>query len=435
VSRITLVTPYFWPEVVSCVPLMASLAEDLVAQGYEVSVFTSAPVHWDNGREIADDGQDRVPLREGFGGAEVRRTRNPFPRRPGARAKMLEYAWFSAWVCWRVLTSPRADAIYVYSNPPLLGLPVAWLARLGGTPVLYNLQDLFPESAVVSGLVPAESRIVGWLRRLERRAYGAVREIAAISEEFAAHVKRTEPGARVRVIPNWIDTEAVHPVDHGDNAFRREAGLEGKFAVVYSGNLGFVHGLEALVDAAEALRDIPDVAFVIVGEGQQKAELEALARERGLENCAFFGYQSYARIPQVYSAGDVCVVPMRHGASGSSVPSKTWSIMACARPVVACIDSDSELARLLAEEDAGVVVEPENGAALAAAILALRADPPRAADLGAHGRRYVERNLSRRAVTQLYVEAIEELTGEPRPASRRTVARSSTSPVSSGTVG
>jgi glycosyltransferase involved in cell wall biosynthesis len=102
---------------------------------------------------------------------------------------------------------------------------------------------------------------------------------------------------------------------------------------------------------------------------------------------------------------------------------------------VACIDADSELARLLREIDAGVVVEPENGAALAAAILELRADPARAAALGSNGRRYVEQTLSRRAVTQLYVEAIEELTGEPRPSARRSTARSRTSPVSSGTLG
>ena len=416
VSRITLVTPYFWPEVVSCVPLMASLTEDLVAAGYEVEVLTSSPVHWDNGERIAHDGQDSVPRRDRFGGAAVRRERNPFPRRPGAKAKILEYAWFSTWICWRVLVSPRADAIYIYSNPPLLGLPVAWLARLRGTPVIYNLQDLFPDSAVVSGLIPSQSGVVAWLRRLERSAYKAVRVVAAISEEFAAHVLRVQPHANVRVIPNWIDTDEVYPVPPDENVFRREAGLEGKYTVVYSGNLGFVHGLESLLDAADALRDLGDVEFLIVGEGQQKAQLQEQARERGLENVRFFGYQSYALIPHVYSAGDVCVVPMRHGASGSSVPSKTWSIMACARPVVACIDDDSGLARLLREEGAGVVVEPENGAALAAAIRSLRDDPERAATLGANGRRYVEATLSRRVVTRKYVEVIEEVTGRPRPA-------------------
>lgn len=408
VPRITLVTPYYWPEINSCVPLVDSLTEDLVEAGYEVTVLTCAPAPRDAGDGA---GAPAAPRRERYRGATVRRLRNPFVRRPGAVAKLLEYAWFSAWIGARLLFSRRADACYVYSNPPLMGLLVALLARPRGTRVVYNLQDIFPDSGVVSGLIPAEGRAVRVLRRLERRTYAAVDLVAAISEDFAGHVRRVAPEARVEVIPNWIDTGSIRPVAPAENGFRRRAGVEGKFVVLYSGNLGYVHNLETLLEAAALLRDLPDVVFVIVGEGQQREAIRERARCEGLSNCLFFDFQPYSRIPEVYSAGDVCVVPMRRGGGVSSVPSKTWSIMACARPVVAAIDPESELTRVLAESGAGVAVEPEDPRALADAIRKLHADAALRESLGRSGRAYVERHLSRAGITRRYASAFAALVG------------------------
>lgn len=409
-AQIRIITPYFHPEVISCVPLMTSLAEDLVAAGHQVEILTSAPVEWDDGTSVGRHA-DGARLPDSYRGARVVRLRNLFPRRPGAVSKLLEYAWFSLWIALRVLTGRRADAIYVYSNPPLMGLLVAVVAHLRASRVLYNLQDLFPDSAVSGGLLPSTSRALAPLRSLERLTYRTVDEVAAISDEFADHVKRVAPGARVRVIPNWIDTEEIQPVAWEENQFRSRVGLDDRFTVLYSGNLGYLHGIDTLIDAAVTLRNRDDIVFVIVGEGQRRDAMIERVRAERLDNVRFFDFQPFSLISHVYSAGDVCVVPMRRGAASTAIPSKTWSIMACARPVIAAMDPDSGLARLVGELGAGLVTEPEDGAALAAAVERLADGEVDGEEMGRRGREYVERSLSRRRITGTFVAALESLAG------------------------
>lgn len=410
-SRIVVVTPYFWPEIAASVPLMTSLVEDLVGRGHRVTVLTSTPSSA-AARAAARSGAAGPWVGRGdYRGAEVVRVRNPFARRRGVAAKLAEYAFFCVWVMARLLRLRGADVVFVSSNPPLFGLPVAWIAKWIRARVVYNLQDVFPDSAVASGLLPDRGWLVGLCRQMERATYGAVDRVIAISEEFAEHVLRATPRADVVVIPNWIDTDAIRPVAAEENRFLAATGLRDRFIVLYAGNLGYLQRLDTVLDAAALLRDLPDIAFVFVGQGQTRAAIEERARREGLDHCHFFDYQPHEWIADVYSAGAVGIVPMRKGAGRSSVPSKTWTIMACARPVITAIEADSALAEAVRESDAGLVVEPEDARALADAIEKLYADAALRERLGRNGRAYVEAHLARPAITARYEAALVEVCG------------------------
>jgi colanic acid biosynthesis glycosyl transferase WcaI len=192
-----------------------------------------------------------------------------------------------------------------------------------------------------------------------------------------------------------------------ENSYRREHGLSRKTVVMYAGNVGLSQSLETVIEAAAAFDLEDDVIFVINGQGARRAELEA--RARGLGNVVFVDMQPAARLSEVLAAGDIHLVPLKKGLAASSVPSKTYSILAAGRPLVASVDRGSEVERVVEESSAGIAVPPEDAEALTKALRSLLDAPEERARMGAAGRGFVERWASPEAVAQAYEELFLEL--------------------------
>jgi colanic acid biosynthesis glycosyl transferase WcaI len=403
-AGVLLVTLYFWPEVAASVPLTKALAEDLARSGHCVTVLTSRPSH---NALLLDEGRDSDAIQRYPSDVSVERLRNPFARWLGVLPKLLEYAWFSLWVLLRVASARGVDVCIVSSNPPLLALPVGLIGRVKRFVTIYDLQDLFPDSAVAAGVISHFSVLYRMLRWLERLTYGTADCSVTICQSYEQHVRETAPMARVQIIPNWVDTNTMQPVPKERNVFSRTAKLDGRFVVLYAGTIGFLQDMQVLLEAASLLRDVRDIIFVIVGDGPQKEEAAREAQNLGLRNCVFYGFQPHELVPHVYSAGDVGVIPMRP--RSDPMPSKTWSIMACARPVIASVDLDSELAGRIRQTGTGMVVPCGDASALAEAVFELYRDPDQREAMGRAAREYVVRNLSRDAITSRYEELVRAL--------------------------
>lgn len=410
VARVTLITPYFWPENAACVPLMTELVEDLVKQRHSVRVVTSYPTRSveDFAASGKDSGGDSLIY---YRGARVLRYPNPTRGRKGVAAKLVEALLL--WL-WAAIASIRlagtTDVFIVYSNPPLLTIPVSWSRIRRRVPIVYNLQDLFPDSAMLSGLVRGRPIIRG-LRWLEQCSYRRAHTIAPVSQGMADHVKKMVGDVRVMVVPNWVDTDRIRNVAWESNRFRRAlpVDLESKFVVVYAGNLGFAQDIDVIVDAACILRDHRDIVFVVAGEGQSRPSLERKIAGLQLHNLVLMPLQPQELVADVYSIGDIGLVTVRSGIGSTSVPSKTWPIMACGRPVVACADPSCELAMLIVRENVGMVVPPGDARALADTILAARADVSGCLERGKNARMFVEGILSRKRITGMYCSLVEDL--------------------------
>ncbi|HHY38769.1 MAG TPA: glycosyltransferase family 4 protein [Clostridia bacterium] len=403
-AEILLVTPYFWPEVAPTAPLMKALTEDLARSGHHVRVLTSTPsrsallIHKKPGSESIQQHPSEV---------SIKRLPNPFARKPGAFLKLLDYAWFSLWVIFRVAFARRVDVCIVSSNPPLLALPIGLIGRVKRFATVYDLQDLFPDSAAAAGMISRSSLLYRMLRWLERWTYTIADCNITICQSYEQHVREIAPMAKVEIVPNWVDTNTMQPVPKESNIFRKIAKLDGRFVVLYAGTIGFLQDMQVLLKAASLLCDVSDISFVIVGEGPQKEEMLQEAQELGLQNCAFFGFQPDELVPHIYSSGDVGVIPMRP--QSDPMPSKTWSFMACARPVIASIDLESELATRIRQTGTGMVVPCGDASALAKAIFELYRDPDRREAMGRVAREYVVRNLSRATSTTRYEQLVRAL--------------------------
>jgi colanic acid biosynthesis glycosyl transferase WcaI len=293
-------------------------------------------------------------------------------------------------------------------SPPLTlgvtGRIIGWFRR---APLVFNIQDVFPDAAVRTGAITSR-RIIAAASRLERFSYHRSAAITVLSDDLGANVvakMRPDRRDRVVVIPNFVDTEAISPL-HRMTRYRRELGIGDEPVVLYAGNVGFSQSLDLVIAAAQRC---PDVTFLINGDGAARPSLEAMAS--GMDNVRFAGYQPIERLGEVLATGDVHVVVLKEGLGDVSVPSKTYSSLAAGRPVVASIDPGTEIPRLLELAGAGACVAPGDLDGFVVALRTLVDDPFGRTELGEAGRRWVVDNASPAAVGEAYDRLLRSVAG------------------------
>ncbi|MFM9225524.1 MAG: glycosyltransferase family 4 protein [Actinomycetota bacterium] len=411
---IVVLCPHFAPDTAPTGEVFSRIVEGFVAAGEEVHVVTALP--WYRAHAIESGWSGRLVRRERTPWGTITRV-HPFPGRDKSNLlrRAVGFALFSvvAGVC--TLTAGglrRRPAAVISMSPPLtLGL-TGWLAaRLRRSRAVFNIQDVFPDAAVETGAI-SNRRVISLARWLERVSYERSDAVVVLSEDLRVNVAaKIAPRHRskVVVIPNFVDTAAIVPADRSTD-FRRELGIGDEPVVMYAGNVGFSQSLGMLFEAA---RRIPGATFVVNGDGAARSTLEAEAA--GLTNVRFSGYQPKERVPEVLATGDIHVVPLRAGLGAVSVPSKTYSILAAGRCVVAAIDPGTEVTRILAASGAGLAVPPDDTGAFVDAIAGLVADPGRCASMGESGRRWVETHVTPEGVSREYLALVADLvSGRPR---------------------
>lgn len=408
---LTLVFP---PEQVSTAQLLGELVEDLVRQGRRVTVVTTKPhFHPDKARD-----QRRalrltwggLLARSDFAGAEVFHTAMPI-KAGGVWRRALGWLGFHALsVAAAVVGAGRAQVIFAPSPPLTTGVAAWIIAKLTGARYVYNVQELYPDTAVALGVL-RPGPLLSFLYAVERFVYRHAFAVAVIGNGMRERiVAKGVPAAKVRLIPNFVDT-AIIAQRPKDNPFAREHGLTDKFVVMYAGNIGHAQGLDVLLDAAALTADRADIVFAIVGEGALRDALVTRARERRQNNVVFVEQQPFEQVPDIYGASDISVVPLAGVLVDDAVPSKVYRIMAAARPILAIADARSDVARIVADAGAGWVVAPGAANAISAVVRAAATAGSGAGDRGANGRRYARANVERATITTAYGALFDEAVG------------------------
>jgi colanic acid biosynthesis glycosyl transferase WcaI len=399
--------PHFAPDVAPTGEVMTAIATSLAARGHRLHIVTALP--WYRDHAVEPEWTGRPWRTESTEWGAITRL-HPFPTdKANIPARALAFAGFTGLATVAgVFTRSRPDAVMVMSPPLPLGVS-GWLASaLRGRPFVFNIQDVFPDVAVELGAI-TDRRVIAAASWLERFLYRRADAVTVLSDELrdnvAAKLGDHHP-ERVHVIPNFVDTDRVRPRDR-HTSYRDEFDLGDRLVVMYAGNVGMSQSLDLVVDAARRFRDRDDVVFVINGGGSALEDVVASAR--GLDNLRFVGMQPRERLAEVLASADVHVVPLRRGLARSSVPSKLYSILASARPVVASVDPDTEVSRTVERAGAGVAVPPEDPAAFAAALGELLDHPERRASMGASGRSFVEDWVSPAAVAEAYESLFESV--------------------------
>lgn len=301
------------------------------------------------------------------------------------------------------------DVAFIDSTPPIQGLklPIVRLFRRKKR-FVYNAQDLFPETLSGAGLANSGGllwKIGMWVSNVTFRYSD---KIITISQDIKRSiVARGVPEEKIEVIYNWVDENAVQPVAKAENPLYEEFGLSREaFTVVYAGNLGNAQNIGIILDAAKRFDD-DGVQFVIFGTGGLEEEIRRRIAEEGLTNVHLLPLQPYERVSQVYSLGDACVVSCKEGLGGSAMPSKTWTIMSCGRPVIASFD-EGELKEIIESGPCGVFTHAGKVEEFAEAVRSLMADRSRCEEMGRNARRFILENLTKEVGTRKYVEVIKQ---------------------------
>jgi glycosyltransferase involved in cell wall biosynthesis len=331
--------------------------------------------------------------------------------------RSLNYAFYLVAATLAAPFLRRPDVVVSTSPQFFCGLAGWAVARLRRVPWVLEIRDLWPESITAVGALQP-SRVTRLLERLEHFAYRKADRIVSVTESFVPRIAaHCGDPAKIVVIKNGVDLAFFQP-ESDPRALARELGVEGRFVAAYVGTHGMAHGLGVILRAAELLRDRPDIVFLMAGDG---AERERLVRERealGLANVLIAGQLPKSAMPALWALTDVSLVLLRNQPLFDAVlPSKIFEAMGMAKPVVLGVRGESQ--RLVEQAGAGICIEPENAADLAAAVRALADDPARRRALGAAGRRTVERDFDRRQLALAFEAMLAGLVAGAQPDAAR----------------
>lgn len=397
--RIMFMAQCYAPEDVSAAVLITELVTDLVKQGHQITMITCAP-NYPYGRVYAGY-RNRLYQVEWLDGVRVVRTWSYISPHKTFWRRIFNYGSYSAIALYGGLFARKPDVIVNFSPPLPLGLSAWLLSRLWRVPWILQLNDLYPEAAVAAGVLRNRIAIV-FFSAMERFLYQRATHISLISESFRRNLLGKGVSAeKITLIPVWADPDFVRPLPK-ENNFRKQHGLSGKFVVMYSGNLGLTSSLEDVLNTAILLNGDSEVRFIIIGEGIYKQSLEKMSRENGLENVMFLPYQPRELFPEMMAAADLSLVTLNRSSSLTSLPSKTFNIMASARPILAVTPPESEIAQLVEEAACGVALPPEHPELLAECILKLKQQDKRLTEMGENGRSQLETRFARSGCVEMY---------------------------------
>ena len=396
--------PHFAPDLAPTGVVMTRIVSELAARGHELHVVTSLP--WYRNHAIEPGWGGRLWRTEKTEWGSIIRV-HPFPGKSKSNLlrRALGFIAFSYAVGIRSVHADglpfKVDGVLAMSPPLTLGL-TGWFTKIiRRAPLVFNIQDVFPDAAIQTGAI-SNKKIIAAAKWLERMSYRRSDAVVLLSQDLRANIANKidkKFHQRLHVIPNFVDTHAITPQDRM-TAYRSELGIGDQMVVMYAGNVGFSQSLNLVVDAAAKF---PDIAFVINGDGAARKKLEQDCAR--LTNVYFGDYQPIERLSEVLATGDIHVVPLRAGLASVSVPSKSYSILAAGRPMLAAIDPGTEIPNMLQQSGAGVAVEPDNSTAFIEALSQLVSRREQLHEMGARGRTWVETHVSPASVAARY-EAI-----------------------------
>lgn len=406
--QVIILNQFFYPDHSATSLLMTDLAGNLAARGIDVTALAG------RGRYT---GGETLPAREDYRGVRIERAWATSFGKKNIAARMADYLSFYVGASWKLLRLPRHDIVMALTTPPLINLVALFIGRLRGMRVVALIQDVYPDVAVALGTLAPRSPVTRFLDQLDRVALRGADRIVVLGECMRERIIAKighAAASRIDVIHNW-DDRGIEPLGDEENWFSVEHNLQDKFVLLFAGNFGRVNEFSTVLEAARRLRDCSDIVFLFVGDGVQAGEIKEFAEQHQLANVRMLPYQSPHLMRYVLAAGDASLVTLANGLAGLSVPSKTYGILAAARPILFVGDERSDIARLVAENDCGAVVAAGDDERLASVISEWAGDRARVAELGAAARETFEKRFNRAHAVEAYMEMFTRCLDAPTP--------------------
>jgi colanic acid biosynthesis glycosyl transferase WcaI len=409
---------YWYPYEGPLMPIYGAIFQDLVAKGHDVTIVASFP-HYRKGRtETWDQYRNKLIEISTWKSVKLIRSYVYAPifnsKSRGLIYRALNFISFNiSCIFAGIVLGGKADLVFAPSSPPLTNGFCAWILGIWKKcPIIYNVQDVYPDMAEKLGLIKNKV-FIALLKKLERSVYRLSDKALVISEKMRNNLLcKKVPTNKIALIPNFIDTDFIRPISQ-ENSFSVKWRLNGRFVVMYAGNIGLSHGAEIIVHAAKILMDMQnnDIEFCFVARGEYKNKIEFMAKSMNLKNVRFVPPQPEESVPHIWASASVSIVSYRSGMAEYSVPSKLLAIMCSGRPVIAAADRGSETEKIIHSANCGFCTKPEDPVALALAILRLFQNEEERIHMGENGRKYVLEYFRRKKISKQYEELFLSVIG------------------------
>lgn len=406
--KILVFNAYYEPEKAASIYLPKNIYEGFAEHGWETSVFVPVPTrgvsretrryYQKHRKETKFDGRLNVVRMQ-----LVKEGRNPVLR-------AIRYILMNIMFLLKAVGT-SADVIFVQSTPPTQGAMAAVIKKIKKIPFVYNLQDIFPDSMVNAGMTKQGSLLWKIGRSMENFTYNNADKIIVISETMKQLLlEKAVAEEKIEVVYNWVETDKVVPIKRKDNYLFDEYGLDRSgFYVVYAGNLGQAQNIDIILDVARLLERNTEIKFIIFGQGVLQEEYKTRIESENRPNILIYDLLPYEKVSYVYSLGNVGIVSCKKGFGKTAFPSKTWNIMAAGSAVIASFDKNTDLEKILIENEIGKFCEADNVNQLMDAILDAYENKDNCFAMGQKARKYVESKMSRQFGVNEYIKAVSSM--------------------------
>lgn len=407
--KILKLPPYYYPERISSSYLTIDLEKKFIVFEYEFVIYAPSPT-------VGISKEIRLKYKnmkydEKFNGKIKVHRFSMFREKTNSVQRAIRYILCNFIQYFKAIKTENIDLIYAASTPPTQGLLCSLVKKRLKVPFVYNLQDMFPESLVSTGLTKKNSliwKIGNWISNVTYKNADKIIVITKSMREVL--IKKGIPAEKIEVVYNWIDGNEVRPIERNANRLFDEFCLpREKFYITYAGNLGNSQNIEIILKTAKNLRDYQEIVFVIIGDGTQKQNCMRWIEQLRLKNVKMFPLQDYSRVSEVYSLGNASIVSCKQGVGAGALPSKTLSIMSAQRPIISSFDINSELTTIIQKAQCGICCDADDDNALTQAILTLYNNKKLELEMGLNARKYVLEHFTSESQTQKYVDIVNDV--------------------------
>lgn len=404
--KILFLTQYCPPEVGAPQNRIFEMAKHLKKFGHEVTILTAMP-NYPKG-EIFDGYKGKKLVKEELDGINIVRTSIYTSKEKTFVKRLRNYLSFTFSSVFTGAKNVGDQDVVIVESPPLfLGWSGYVIAKKKKAKFIFNVSDLWPESAVKLDMLH-NKMLINMSTRLEEFCYKKAAAVTGQTQGIVDNIVSRGFGKdKVHLITNGIDTDLFKP-ENRSVEFRQEWNIDDKFAICYAGIHGIAQGLEVIINAAEMLKEHKDIQFVFVGEGPEKPRLMEMVKEKGLNNVKFVGLQPKKNMPKIVASMDAAIIPLKKlDLFKGALPSKMFETLSSETAII--LSAEGEAEKLIKAAKAGITVEPENAREVADAVLKLYENRELAKEMGQNGRKYVMEHYSRKNITKKLEKILEDL--------------------------
>ena len=405
--NLLIITQFFPPDYAATGQLIQELARNLGENNIQVNVFTGQPGYAFE--------QGKAPNREVDKNLTVRRSRTVKICSKRIRAKALSGIIFTLRATLTILKNGRKnDIVLLTTAPPFLSI-AGYIANLFlGLEYVCLIYDLYPDAVVELGVTSEASFITKTWNKINALVWKRSKKLIVLSETMKQRItdKHPQVADKISVIHNWADSDWIKPIQKQENWFAREHGIDHKFTVLYSGNMGRCHDVDTILGTMKLLQNEP-VKFVFIGAGTKHEICRQTAEKLKLNNCTFLPYQDKTNLPYSLTACDLALVSIAPGLEGVVAPSKLYGILAAGKAIAAICEPHSYLRQIISDAECGASFNNKNSQELADFIMNLASNPELSINMGKAGRKYMVENFTPKIIARQYCDVLDvDATGQ-----------------------